>query len=147
MGKIIEFQDILKHRSERTTAFSIQWRVSNTIAAIKIQRRDQFKEQSHKYESINQIHRAQQIEKTQRNKSKNEWCTLEFTADDPSLLKYGGGAMQLQTTILLWSFFLQKNELCASRTATLRDLEEQLGTVNGKNTEPDIETMIPGSTR
>lgn len=55
--------------------------------------------------------------------------------------------MQLQATILLWSFILQQNELCASRTATLRDREEQLGTVNGKNTEPDMETMLPGLTR
>ena len=55
--------------------------------------------------------------------------------------------MQLQATILLWSFILQQNELCASITATLRDREEQLGTVNGKNTEPDTETMLPGLTR
>lgn len=53
--------------------------------------------------------------------------------------------MQLRTT-LLRSFFFKQNELCASRTVTLRDREEQSGTVNGKNTEPDKETMLSGLT-
>ena len=100
----------------------------------------------HNHSNSNPVKRPiQGTQKTQKEIS-NEWCTLKFTVDDPSLLKNGGGAMQLQT-ILLWSFFFKQNELWLSRTATLRDREEQSGTVNGKNTEPDIETMFLRLTR
>jgi hypothetical protein len=70
--------------------------------------------------------------------------TLNLVAEDSSLLKFRGGAMQAQTTFLCSFPCLKQHEviLPPPYTATLADREAPFERVRGNNAEPNNETIL-----
>jgi hypothetical protein len=70
--------------------------------------------------------------------------TLNLVAEDSSLLKSRGGAMQAQTTFLCSFICLKQLELIlpSPDTATLVDREAPFDRVRGNKAEPNNETIL-----
>lgn len=73
--------------------------------------------------------------------------TLNWVAEESSLLKFRGGATQAQKTFLGSFLCLKQPELIlpALETATTVDREARLGTIRGNKAEPDCKTMLSRS--